>query len=96
MSGLCVVRYSPFEHEEKRQLESEVFRQIVKRDGNATNFIEVHTERRARLPMTLVQPLTGCLCVGVHSHSFVSVRIRIRIRIRLRIRWCVCSSALTN
>jgi len=32
--------YSSFEHEEKRQLESEVYRQIVKRDGNATNFIE--------------------------------------------------------
>jgi len=32
--------YSPFEHEEKRQLESEVYRQVIKRDGNATNFIE--------------------------------------------------------
>jgi len=35
--------YSSFEHEEKRQLENEVYRQIVKRDGNATNFIEFRT-----------------------------------------------------
>jgi len=32
--------YSAFEHEEKRQLEQEVYRQIIKRDSAATNFIE--------------------------------------------------------
>ncbi len=38
-------RYSSFEHEEKHQLETEVYRQIAKRDGNATNFIEVTTPK---------------------------------------------------
>jgi len=35
--------YSPFEHEEKRQLEVEVYRSIVRRDAAATNFIEFKT-----------------------------------------------------
>ena len=35
--------YSPFEHEEKRQLEAEVHKLITKRDPKFTNFIEVRT-----------------------------------------------------
>ena len=33
--------YSPFEHEEKKQLEIEVHKLITKRDPKFTNFIEV-------------------------------------------------------
>jgi len=35
--------YSCFEHDEKRQLESECYRMIIKRDSSATNFIEFRT-----------------------------------------------------
>lgn len=39
--------YSSFEHEEKRQLESEVHRLVTKRDPKFTNFIEVRAPRHA-------------------------------------------------
>lgn len=35
--------YSPFEHEEKKQLQTEVHRMVTRRSPKYTNFIEVHT-----------------------------------------------------
>jgi hypothetical protein len=47
--------YSAFEHDEKRQLQTEVHKLITKRDPKFTNFIEVHT---APHPPHLIPPPT--------------------------------------
>lgn len=58
--------YSPFEHEEKRQLESEVHRLVTKRDPKFTNFIEF---RRYKIVYRRYAGLYFSYCLDVNDNE---------------------------
>jgi len=58
--------YSPFEHEEKRQLEIEVHKLITKRDPKFTNFIEF---RRYKIIYRRYAGLYFSYCVDINDNE---------------------------
>jgi len=60
--------YSPFEHEEKRQLETEVYRSILKRDPQSTNFIEF---RNYKLVYRRYAGLYFSFCIDINDNELV-------------------------
>jgi len=58
--------YSPFEHEEKRQLENEVHKLITKRDPKFTNFIEF---RRYKIVYRRYAGLYFSYCVDINDNE---------------------------
>jgi len=60
--------YSAFEHDEKRQLEGEVYRLVIKRDPQATNFIEF---RNYKLIYRRYAGLYFFYCIDVTDNELV-------------------------
>ena len=61
--------YSPFEHEEKRQLQVEVHKLITKRDPKFTNFIEVTQHSRHAPQHTPHKPVASCSTTPLAMHA---------------------------